>query len=167
MSSRRTEDPDGSPEGPSSIINGAKERRVNFGDILEKWEKRSTKSVYDKDLVYDREESSGRTSGRGERRSRLLRKTPDASIDLHGLTGDEAWTALESFFENSRSKGCEKLLIIHGKGSHHISGNPHQSEGVLRELSRRFIEVCSFAGESGYSSAREGGTGATWVILKE
>jgi len=144
---------------------------VNFGDILEKWEKQSVKerneSVYNKDLAYSREESGGRASGRGERRSRLLRKTPDASIDLHGLTGDEAWTALETFFENSRSKGCEKLLIIHGKGSHHMNGPPLQGEGVLRELSRRFIEVCSFAGESGYSSAREGGTGATWVILKE
>ena len=140
---------------------------MNFGDILEKWEKRTVKGAYDKDAVYDREENTGRTLYRGERRSRLLRKTPDACIDLHGLTGDEAWAALETFFENSRKKGCEKLLIIHGKGNHQVNGDPCQSEGVLRELSRRFIEICAFAGESGHSSAREGGTGATWVILKE
>jgi len=140
---------------------------VNFGDILEKWEKKTTKNVpYDKEAASGREESAAGTLARGERRSRLLRKTPDDSIDLHGLTRDEAWAALETFFENSRRKGCEKVLIIHGKGSHQVNSLP-QSEGALKELSRRFIEACAFAGESGYSPAKEGGSGATWVILKE
>ena len=129
---------------------------MDFGDILEKWERQTANpnKVYDKDAA-----SFNDTLLRGERRSRLLRKKPDASIDLHGFNRDEAWTALETFFQNSRINGFEKVMIIHGKGNH---GN----EGALRELSRRFIETCSFAGESGYSSAREGGTGATWVILK-
>ena len=146
---------------------------MNFGDILSKWEKRNTGTI-DMDAVSGREEAG--TLLRGERRSRLLRKKPDDFIDLHGLTRSEAWTTLESFFENSRSKGCEKLLIIHGKGNHRntvpLSGAPpngdlHLGEAALRDLSRRFIESCSFAGESGYSSAKDGGSGATWVILKE
>jgi len=141
---------------------------VNFGDILEKWEKRTPQSAfYDKEVVYSRDENVYGNTLRGERRSRLLRKNPDDSIDLHGLNRDEAWTALETFFENSRRQGCEKLLIIHGKGNHQTEGELPQNEGALRELSRRFIESCTFAGESGYSSAKEGGTGATWVILKE
>ena len=141
---------------------------MNFGDIYAKWEKQTGKNVpYDKEAASGREENSSRMAARGERRSRLLRKNPDDSIDLHGLNRDEAWTALETFFENSRQKGCEKLLIIHGKGSHQLTGESNQNEGALKELSRRFIESCSFAGESGYSSAKEGGTGATWVILKE
>ena len=129
---------------------------MDFGDILEKWEKKtvSPNKVYNKDAA-----AFNDTSFRGERRSRLLRKKPDDSIDLHGFNRDEAWGALETFFQNSRMNGFEKLMIVHGKGNH---GN----EGALRELSRRFIETCSFAGESGYSSSREGGTGATWVILK-
>ena len=139
----------------------------NFGDILAKWEKQTTKNTYDKEAASAREESSGGAAARGERRSRLLRKSPDDSIDLHGLTRDEAWSALETFFENSRRKGCEKVLIVHGKGSHQVNGSFHQGEGALRELSRRFIEACSFAGESGHCSAKEGGSGATWVILKE
>ena len=140
---------------------------MNFGDILEKWEKQATKNTYDKEAARGREENAGGASARGERRSRLLRKNPDDSIDLHGLNRDEAWTALETFFENSRVKGHEKLLIIHGKGSHQLNGDLRQSEGALKELSRQFIETCSFAGESGYSPAKEGGSGATWVILKE
>jgi DNA-nicking Smr family endonuclease len=143
---------------------------VDFGEILEKWEKQTADlgQIYDKDAASLQEGNVKETvfdgtKVRGERRSRLLRKNPDDFIDLHGLSRDEAWMALEVFFENSRRKGCEKVLIIHGKGNH----RNELSEGALRNLSRRFIESCSFAGESGYSSAREGGTGATWVILKE
>ncbi|MCL2093932.1 MAG: Smr/MutS family protein [Treponema sp.] len=70
---------------------------------------------------------------------------------------------MDSFFTQSHARGFEKILIIHGKGNHLKGGQ----EGVLRDLCRRFIESCSFAGESGYSSAKEGGTGSTWVLLKE
>ena len=145
---------------------------MNFGDILDKWEKITPQNVsYDKEARVRREETVYANATLGERRSRLLKKSPDDFIDLHGLTRDEAWTALETFFETSRRRGCEKLLIIHGKGNHQsdavLLGDSRHNEGALRELSRSFIESCSFAGESGFSSAREGGSGATWVILKE
>ena len=131
--------------------------KADFGDILDRWEKQGPKGseFFDKDAA-----AAPAKTGAGERRSRLLRKKPDAVIDLHGLTRDEAWTALDTFFTNSRSEEFEKVLVIHGKGNH---GN----EGILKDLSRHFIQSCPFAGECGYSSAREGGTGATWVILKE
>ena len=135
---------------------------MDFGDILEKWEKQSAgNKVYDKDAPLSKDAAESRESNKnGERRHRLLRKKADAYIDLHGLNINEAWTALDAFFENSRKNGFEKLLVIHGKGN-------NSGEGILRDFSRRFIESCSFAGESGYSPAREGGRGATWVILKE
>ena len=149
---------------------------MDFGDILNKWEKQSAArhEAYDKDAEQPPEENAA-GKDRGERRSRLLHKRPDASIDLHGLTRDEAWTSLETFFENSRRDGFEKLLVIHGKGNHRntvssnngSSNNGSQDEGVLKDLTRHFIENCSFAGESGPSTSREGGAGATWVILKE
>ena len=142
---------------------------MDFGEILNKWEKQNTRNDFsDKDAALPRENAG---SG-GERRSRLLRKKPDAYIDLHGLNRDEAWITLEAFFEDSRRKGFEKVLVIHGKGGHRSSrtdrhGRDAESEGVLRDLTRHFIETCSWAGESGYSSFREGGTGSTWVIIKE
>ena len=131
---------------------------MNFADILDKWEKRSA-GAGNNDAADGRDDAG--TSLRGERRSRLLRKKPDDSLDLHGLNRDEAWTAMETFFENSRQKGYEKVLIVHGKGNHHMT------DSALRDLSRSFIESCPFAGESGYSAAKDGGSGATWVILKE
>ena len=134
---------------------------MNFGAILDKWEKHyagndtSYRNISSRD-----DELPGEKNNAGERRFRLHRKKPDASIDLHGLNSEEAWITLDSFFEESRSKGYEKLLVIHGKGF-------HGEERVLYDLTRRFIENCSFAGESGHNPAKEGGSGVTWVILKE
>ena len=151
---------------------------MDFGEILNKWEKQNVRAgaakkntfpmnnwldgndIYDKDAD-PAPENTDENIARGYRRSRLLRKKPDASIDLHGLNTEEAWITLETFFENSRMTGHEKVLIIHGKGNH------QNSESVLRDLSKKFIESCSFAGESGYSPARDGGRGSTWVILKD
>jgi DNA-nicking Smr family endonuclease len=162
---------------------------MNFGDILDQWDKKTARAagkkassppgsmaaaekynplnawlvrngVYDKDAE-DAEEPAENRPRTGERRRRLLRQRPDAVIDLHGLTQDEAWTALETFFEDSRLKNFEKVMVIHGKGIH------SEREAVLAELSRKFIEACSFAGESGHGSAAEGGRGATWVLLKD
>jgi DNA-nicking Smr family endonuclease len=136
---------------------------VNFRDILEKWEKQTPENrVYNKDAAAYGAYNGGGFNGNktaAERRTRLRRKKPDAFIDLHGLNVEEAWITLQAFFEDSRKKGLEKILVIHGKGN-------HWNEGILRDLSRRFIESCSYAGESGYCHARDGGTGATWVILK-
>ncbi|MDR0525644.1 MAG: Smr/MutS family protein [Spirochaetaceae bacterium] len=166
---------------------------MDFGDILDEWDRRTAHSqgkkgnqrkqktekkekiekiekkeknpleiwlagheVYDKDADNPDE---GRPPW--ERRRRLLRKKPDAVIDLHGLTQDEAWTALENFFEESNRQGCEKLHIIHGKGNHCIGGS------VLKQVVRKYIERCPFAGESGQENAGGGGAGVTWVLLKK
>jgi DNA-nicking Smr family endonuclease len=159
---------------------------MNFGDILDQWDRQTAKAVGKKassrpgpmvpaveeynplnawlmrNGVYDKDAGDGENRPRtGERRRRLLHQRPDAVIDLHGLTQDEAWTALEMFFEDSRLKNFEKVVVIHGKGNH------SEGEAVLAALSRKFIEACSFAGESGHSSAAEGGRGATWVLLKD
>jgi DNA-nicking Smr family endonuclease len=112
--------------------------------------------VYDKDAEAEEEEA-----GRGERRRRLIAKKPDAIIDLHGLTREEAWEALEAFFQDAAEKNFEKILVVHGKGNH------SDGEGVLRRLCREFIERCPLAGESGYGNSATGGKGATWVLLKK
>ena len=142
---------------------------MNFRDIFEQWEKQTgtAQKTLDKDAALDREQAL--ETPRGERRARLLRKKPDAIIDLHGLTANEAENALQTFFSNSKNAGFEKLLVIHGKGNHQRNGSAYNhtpGESVVRDTARRFIEACPFAGEHGYSSAKDGGTGATWVILK-
>jgi DNA-nicking Smr family endonuclease len=111
--------------------------------------------------VFDKDTSASKTaSTKGEHRHRLLQKKPDARIDLHGLNRDEAWNALAGFFRACEQQGCEKVLIVHGKGNHSAG------ESVLKKLTRQFIETSPLAGESGNSNAEDGGTGSTWVILK-
>lgn len=151
---------------------------MDFGDILAQWEngksaagKKSPGSadsekqahpmdiwlrintVTDKDAQVGEEQDSA-----AERRRRLRHKKPEARIDIHGLTRDEAWPVLDQFFTNSYNRGLKKVLIIHGKGNH------SQDKAVLKHCVRDFIEMCPFAGESGQSDT--GGSGATWVLLK-
>jgi DNA-nicking Smr family endonuclease len=118
------------------------------------------KGIYDKDADPG-SGGSAKNLQAAERRRRLLRKKPDAVLDLHNLTRDEAWTVMDGFFRNARDQRFEKLLIIHGKGNH------SEGEAVLKRVSRDFIERCPFAGESGHSGAQDGGSGSTWVLLKE
>lgn len=97
----------------------------------------------------------------GEERSKLLRMAPQAFLDLHGMTRDEAWSALERFFTDSRRRELRKVLIIHGKGNH--SGN----RAVLPELVSTYLRRSPHAGESGKADRQNGGSGATWVILRD
>lgn len=93
-------------------------------------------------------------------RKRLIDKDPDALLDLHGLTSDEAWDRLGHFFNQAWNQGAEKVLVIHGKGNH------SEGEAVLKRTTKQFIEQCPFAGQYGHPSAAGGGSGATWVLLK-
>jgi DNA-nicking Smr family endonuclease len=124
-------------------------------DILNAWLR--VHEVIDKDAeLFD----SAPYSEKGERRRRLRAKKADATLDLHGQTRDEAWRSLDGFFRLSRRQGHEKLLIVHGKGNH------SEGEAALKRVVRNYIERCAFAGESGQAVAAEGGSGATWVLLK-
>ena len=142
---------------------------MNFGDILEKWERDQPHTSHNKIIntwleeneVYDKDANMKSASFAGEKRRRLMRLQPDGIIDIHGYTSEKAWLALDQFFTDAKDSGFEKLRIIHGKG------NRSQGEAVLGRTVRRFIEQCPFAGENGFEKSANGGTGATWVFLKD
>ncbi len=96
-----------------------------------------------------------------ESREYLRTMKPDARIDLHGLTKDEAWDKLTYFVTDCINRGLKKILIVHGKGNH-----SHGSDPVLGPMVRTFIERHPHLGTSGHPDHNQGGTGATWVILK-
>ena len=141
---------------------------MNFGDILEKWEQghpasqKTAMSAWLKENdIYDKDADAQKTTVPGENRRRLLHIQPDDTLDIHGFTGEKAWLLLDQFFSNAKNSGFEKLRIIHGKGNH------SQGEAVLGRTVRKFIEQCPFAGESGNEKSTNGGSGATWVFLKD
>jgi DNA-nicking Smr family endonuclease len=158
---------------------------MDFGDILDAWDKQTARAgkkrgkitndgkeeqqsvdpitawlrvngVYDKDA----ESLEAGEQRPAVRRRRLRMKRPEATLDLHCLTWDEAWAAMEAFFKESRRRELEKVLLIHGKGNH------SQGDAVLKRAVIQFIEKHPYAGESGQAAAELGGSGATWVLLK-
>ena len=131
--------------------------KMNFGDILEKWE-RSASQSYDSYQPYIKDTPLNKKPG--ENRKYLLRTEPDDILDIHGLTGEKAWISLDYFFTSAKNRSLKKLRIIHGKG------NRSAGDAVLVKIVRKFIEKCPFAGKSSFEKAKNGGTGATWVLLK-
>ena len=131
---------------------------MKFAEILDKWEKKKQPGLTESFL---RENETENDAPVYADKRRLRSKKPDDVLDIHGLTREEAWLALERFFENARNSEFEKLRIIHGKGNH------SKEDAVLKLCVREFIEKCPNAGESGYEKSSGGGTGATWVLLKK
>lgn len=116
-------------------------------------------AVEDKDRVY------------AERRQQLIHRhlsrreidalPYDAILDLHGMTALMAESALEDFFMTAVAKDLRKVLLIHGKGIHSRNGP------VLADIVRRWLERHPAAGRSGAADTQDGGSGATWVLLKK
>lgn len=122
---------------------------------MELWLRRY--GVTDKDKAAD--EFFERT--KMENREYLRTMKPEARLDLHGLTRDEAWGRLETFVTDCISRGLKKIMIVHGKGNHSRGSDP-----VLGQVVRTFIEQNKHLGTSGHPDHTQGGTGATWVIIK-
>ena len=136
----------------------AKLRAENSKEInpMELWLRRY--GTIDKDKLA--EEQYERT--KEQDRNYILNMKPEARLDLHGLHQDEARAKLDSFITDCCRKGLRKVIIIHGKVIHTTGTDP-----VLGELVRKFIEHDKRCGSSGHPKTKqEGGSGATWVILK-
>ena len=80
------------------------------------------------------------------------------TIDLHGLTVQEALAATERFIAQAARRGLRKVLVIHGKG--------RNGDGVLRREVRAYLERDPRAGAMGYAPGNQGGRGALWVVVR-
>lgn len=89
------------------------------------------------------------------------RRPVEGTLDLHGFTVQEAGEQLDRFIADALAQGVTKVLIIHGKGTHRESG------GIIREFVRKYLEKNRNIGATGVPSIREGGTGATWAMIRQ
>ena len=84
-----------------------------------------------------------------------------AELDLHGLTRDEARSALAHFLHDALENGYRCVRLIHGKGL----GSPGR-EPVLKHLSRGWLmqreEILAFC----QARPHNGGEGALLVLLR-
>jgi DNA-nicking Smr family endonuclease len=103
-------------------------------------------------------------------RMRKGRISPEARIDLHGMTVAEAHSALIGFIARSHASGLRLVLVITGKGK--IGSDPEwgSPRGVLRNqvphwlrlppLGPRILQVAG-------AHASHGGDGALYVYLRK
>lgn len=84
-----------------------------------------------------------------------------AGLDLHGLTAVEARRELRSFLAESLASGIRCVRIVHGKGLRSGARGPVLKASVNRWL-RQWDEVLAFVS----APARDGGTGAVYVLLR-
>ncbi len=125
-------------------------------EALEAW--LSENSVSDKDAETGDAVS---VAQRGREARRLAALRPQAALDLHGMTGEEAESAIAVFLDSSSRVGLEKVLLIHGKGLH-STGTP-----VLKKAARRALEAHPLAGRFGEADRTDGGSGALWVLIRK
>ena len=102
------------------------------------------------------------------------RRQIDATLDLHGMTQDQAFSALTRFLAQARAMGYATLLVITGKGvrtdgDEGVDFGFTASRGILR---RRFLDWADGPFREHISSVapshqRHGGGGAFYVFLKK
>ncbi len=87
-----------------------------------------------------------------------------ASVDLHGLTREQAKAALEAFVQKSRVAGHRCVLVVTGRGLHSQDQVPVLKAGVQQWLSkgRAAKQVLAFCS----ARPKDGGAGAVYVLLR-
>lgn len=97
------------------------------------------------------------------RQRRIARRDlVEATLDLHGLTEDRAYTALLAFVRASALRGHRVVLVITGKG--------RGGEGVLRRRFPDWLEQPDLRPHiGGYAHAGQGhgGEGAFYLAIKK
>lgn len=102
-------------------------------------------------------------------RQRLARgqAAPDAAIDLHGMSRQEAFVALRSFLLRAQQDGAKLVLVVTGKGERgrELDGEP----GILRKNVPQWLHGPDYrALVVGFEEASRshGGTGALYVRVR-
>lgn len=98
------------------------------------------------------------------------RLSPEARIDLHGMTLDRAHPALSRFIMSQHSAGKRLVLVITGKGKSRDDGGPIPVRtGVLRHQVPQWLALppmSSVVLQVSSAHQKHGGVGAYYVYLR-
>ncbi len=86
----------------------------------------------------------------------------EASIDLHGYTVEQARRELQLFIHHCQAQEIRCICIVHGKGSRNEHGKAILKTAVHHWLSQA-PEILALTS----AQAKNGGTGALYVLLKK
>ena len=133
----------------------------SFSDSLEEEEgiKPSIKKPRSKTVIPKAQAPVSRKLDRAtDKKFKSGKMRPEAKLDLHGMTQDQAFKALENFFEKAVRDNKRTLIIITGKGS-----------GVLKTMLPLWLENNLFSKHIlaiSQASIKDGGEGALYIRLK-
>lgn len=95
---------------------------------------------------------------------------PEARIDLHGMTLDQAHPELIRFILTSQTRGLRLVLVITGKGSREDPYDPMpRCRGVLKTQAPQWLRMAPIAQavlQVAEAHQRHGGAGAYYVYLR-
>ena len=101
-----------------------------------------------------------------------IQKNKEKKIDLHGLSISKANEEVKNFLLKSHEEGCEKIIIITGKGSRSkIYKDPYRSDkmSLLRYSVQNFIEneidLMAIVKKISQADIKDGGEGALYIFF--
>jgi len=94
----------------------------------------------------------------------------DGTLDLHGMTADQAKARLLAYVGQSHAMGCRLILVITGKGKHKGYDEFHRPvKGVLRQSLPDWLRGPTLANkvlQVSQAQRKHGGAGAYYVYLR-
>lgn len=120
------------------------------------------------------DETTGKVSPNMDKRNfqRLLkgRLEIDATLDLHGMTAEQARQRLVLSLQQAHARGARLVLVITGKGKRsHIDEFNRPRSGVLREALPDWLRSGALSGlvlQIAQAHPKHGGKGAFYVYLR-
>jgi dsDNA-specific endonuclease/ATPase MutS2 len=117
----------------------------------------------DKDAAAPAPEKPAALRAAGRRAEQRKGGVLRATLDLHGLTSEEAPPRLRQAVESCGSRGIKELLIIHGQGHHSAPAGRPVLKSLVREMLDNELRLRVTRSRTGLP--REGGEGATIAYL--
>lgn len=108
--------------------------------------------------------------GKTHRKMTKGKLSPEARIDLHGMTMAQAHPALQRFILNAQGEGRRLVLVITGKGKHRDEGGPIPvRHGVLKHQVPHWLTSAPLRAvvlQISEAHLKHGGKGAYYVYLR-
>jgi len=93
----------------------------------------------------------------------------EATLDLHGMTMDKAYKAVQDFVISSYKKGRRAIIIITGKGLSHENEDIFEAKGVLKQSVPQWLHaepLTAMILTYIHPSEKLGGQGALYILLR-
>lgn len=161
--------PKQAPDPPAPSKDAARQPLTPF-KIGENSHKRQSQSAMPPSIGDRLQAEAVRMDRKSFTRLKRGKLSPEARIDLHGMTLDQAHGALTGFLMRAHSNGKRLVLVITGKGDRFDPHDPApRRRGVLKQQVPMWLRLAPLSHvvlQVSEAHIRHGGTGAYYVYLR-